>query len=114
MEETADMKVALIGLGAMGGAIADRLLAQGVSLTVWNRTGDRAAGPAARGALVAGTPAGAAASAQTVLLSLSDEDAVEEVVFGRDGVVDGLPKGGVLVDLSTVSPTYARRTGERM
>jgi 3-hydroxyisobutyrate dehydrogenase-like beta-hydroxyacid dehydrogenase len=92
--------VGLIGLGNMGAAIADRLLDAGYELVVHNRTREKAAAPAARGATVAASPAELAGRVDVVLTSLADDAALETIA--ADVVGAGRPSA--LVDLSTVSP----------
>ncbi|MEU1231259.1 NAD(P)-dependent oxidoreductase [Streptomyces sp. NPDC005828] len=104
--------LAFIGLGSMGGGMAHRLLGSGYRLTVHNRTADKAAPLLAQGAVAAGSPAEAVAGVRTVLLSLSDEAAVEKVLFGE--VVPALEPGSTVIDTSTVSPEYARRSATRL
>ncbi|WP_206506000.1 NAD(P)-dependent oxidoreductase [Streptomyces chrestomyceticus] len=105
-------RLAFIGLGAMGGGMAHRLLESGYALTVYNRTAGKAEPLLAAGARGAGSPGAAAAGHRVVLLSLSDEQAVEEVLFGR--VVPVLEPGALVVDTSTVSPGFARETAARL
>ncbi|MGZ4311730.1 MAG: NAD(P)-dependent oxidoreductase [Solirubrobacteraceae bacterium] len=97
------MWVAVLGMGHMGHALADRLLAGGHTLTVWNRTPGKADDLLARGARQAATPAHAAAGSELTLTSLADDSAVRAVVTGPDGAAAGLGDG-VLADASTVSP----------
>ncbi|MGW4160644.1 NAD(P)-dependent oxidoreductase [Streptomyces sp. NPDC004788] len=104
--------LAFIGLGSMGGGMAHRLLGAGYRLTVHNRTADKAAPLLAQGAVAAGSPAEAVAGVRTVLLSLSDEAAVEKVLFGE--VVAALEPGSTVIDTSTVSPEYARHSAARL
>lgn len=108
----AERQLAFIGLGSMGGGMARRLLETGHTLTVHNRTAQKAAPLAEAGARLAATPEDAAAGHRLVLLSLSDEQAVEEVLFDR--VVPVLAPGTVVVDTSTVSPGYAREAAARL
>jgi 3-hydroxyisobutyrate dehydrogenase len=105
-------QLAFIGLGNMGGGMARRLLDTGHSLTVYNRTASKAAPLAAAGASLADAPERAAAGHHLVLLSLSDEKAVDEVLFDR--VVPVLQPGAIVVDTSTVSPGYARQAAQRL
>ncbi|MFF7457519.1 NAD(P)-dependent oxidoreductase [Kitasatospora sp. NPDC008115] len=81
---------------------------------VHNRTPERAAPYAARGAEVAATPAGLAARVDVVILSLASEAAVEEQLFGAGGVLETLPAHGVVMDTSTVSPDFARSVADRV
>ncbi|MFI1534030.1 NAD(P)-dependent oxidoreductase [Streptomyces anandii] len=105
-------QLAFIGLGNMGAGMARRLLDTGHTLTVHNRTASKAAPLVQAGARLADAPERAAAGHQLVLLSLSDDKAVDEVLFGR--VVPVLQPGAVIVDTSTVSPGYARTAAERL
>ncbi|WP_214321488.1 NAD(P)-dependent oxidoreductase [Nonomuraea sediminis] len=104
--------VAVLGLGSMGSGMAARLLEAGFGITVWNRTAARAAPLAEKGAVIGGSAAEAAAGAEVVLLSLADESAVEEVVFGQ--ALPAARPGTLIVDTSTVSPAYSRRATRRI
>ena len=106
----APSELAFIGLGGMGTAMALRLIDKGFALSVYNRTAAKAEPLREAGARVMATPNEAAAGKPVVLLSLSDEAAVEEIVFGG---LDLRP-GTVLIDTSTVSPEYARRAAARL
>jgi 3-hydroxyisobutyrate dehydrogenase-like beta-hydroxyacid dehydrogenase len=94
----------------MGTAMALRLIDRGFRLSVYNRTLAKTGVLRDAGARVADTPSEAAAGAEVVLVSLSDEAAVEEIVFG---CLDLAP-GTILIDTSTVSPAYARYADERL
>jgi 3-hydroxyisobutyrate dehydrogenase-like beta-hydroxyacid dehydrogenase len=101
--------VGLIGLGLMGRAMAVNLLKAGVPLTVWNRTRAKAEELAAQGAKTAATPREAAAASDVLLTIVSDPPALEATLWGAAGVLEGLRRGTVLVDSSTVAPALARR-----
>ena len=75
------MKVGFVGLGAMGGSMAQALLDKGHELTVYNRTKDKAEPLRKRGARVAKTPADAARDAEVVVTMLADDDAVRTVTL---------------------------------
>src|ERR1700734_1359289 len=105
------VQIAVIGMGRMGHALAERLLESGHDLTVWNRTPHKADDLVARGVSEAGTPSRAAAGAEATFTSLADDSAVLAVVTGPDGVAAGLG-GGVLSDASTVSPQTTARLRE--
>jgi 3-hydroxyisobutyrate dehydrogenase-like beta-hydroxyacid dehydrogenase len=92
----------------MGAGMAGRLLGAGHALTVYNRSADKAAELVARGAVMAGTPA-AAAACGVVFSMLTDDAAVEGVCAGADGIVAGLPEGGVHVSCSTISVAASAR-----
>ena len=102
------MHVAVVGLGAMGSAIAGRLLDGGHDLRVWNRSAGRGEELTGRGAVRAGSVAEAVRDAEVVVTSLSDDAAVRAVVAGEDGVAAALGASAVLVDASTVSPDTTR------
>lgn len=108
-EAPPDLIVAVLGLGRMGTAMARSLARAGLSLVVWNRTRDRAEALGAElGARVATTPAEAASLADVTLTMLTDDAALEQVYRGSDGLLAGVRPGGILVDLSTVTPETIR------
>ncbi|PZG35025.1 NAD(P)-dependent oxidoreductase [Spongiactinospora gelatinilytica] len=106
------MKLAMVGLGAMGGGIARRLLSSGFPLTVHNRTAAKADPLIEAGARWAAQPQDAARDSDVVMLSLSDEQAVDEVLFGR--MLPVLKPGTVVIDTSTTSAAYAGAASERL
>ncbi len=97
-------KIAFLGLGIMGHNVCMNLLKAGYPLTVWNRTARRMNPLVKAGAQKAATPKEAVAGADVVMLMLSDDKAVEGVVFGENGVLEGVTAGQVVLDLTTVSP----------
>ena len=103
------MRVALIGAGRMGSAMAGRVAAAGHDLMVFNRTRSRAEELARRtGARVAETADEAAASAEICLVSLADDAAVTATYLADDGLIAGVQPGGVVCDLSTIAPATVR------
>jgi 3-hydroxyisobutyrate dehydrogenase-like beta-hydroxyacid dehydrogenase len=101
--------IGIAGLGRMGHPIAANILEAGFPTVVWNRTRDKAADLLERGAVWAENPDAIAGAADIVLTSLADPAAVESVYFGRDGLLERTRSDTILVDLSTGSPTLARR-----
>src|ERR1700716_2053008 len=97
------MRLAVLGMGRMGHALAERLLAGGHEVTVWNRTAHKADDLVAKGAREAPAPADAAGQSDATFTSLTDDAAVRSVVTGEHGVAAGLGDGGLL-EASTVSP----------
>jgi 3-hydroxyisobutyrate dehydrogenase len=97
--------IAVLGLGAMGAAIAAKLRAEGHDLTVWNRTSGRDEELVAGGARRAGTPAEAVEDAEVVITVLTDPPALERVLFGPDGAGHAMAPDATLIDMSTVGPT---------
>lgn len=96
-------KVAFLGLGAMGGAMAEVLLAAGVDLNVWNRDATKAETLSRRGAAVASTPASAVSNAEIVVTMLSDDEALAAVMEGPDGALHAMPRGALHISMSTIS-----------
>jgi 3-hydroxyisobutyrate dehydrogenase-like beta-hydroxyacid dehydrogenase len=97
------VRLAVLGMGRMGHALAERLLGGKHEVTVWNRTPHKADDLLARGAHEASSPADAAAQTEAIFTSLTDDAAMRSVVTGPEGVAAGLGDG-VLIDASTVSP----------
>lgn len=103
------MKVAFVGLGVMGGPMARHLATKGHEVTVYNRTAAKAAAwVAANGGKSAATPREAAIGADIVMVCVGNDDDVRSVIYGNDGVLAGIKKGGVVVDHTTASATLAR------
>lgn len=98
-------RVAFIGLGTMGAAMAANLARAGFQVTAWNRTPGRAPELADLGVEIAANPAAAAADAEIVVVCVSDTPDVESVLFGQDGVVGGARAGTLIVDCSTIAPS---------
>jgi 3-hydroxyisobutyrate dehydrogenase len=98
------MQIAVAGLGAMGSAIAARLIELGHRVTVWNRTPGKTTPLADAGAKVAQSPGTAAASSEATITILTDAAAIEEVYHGRDGLLSGDVTGKLFVEMSTVPP----------
>lgn len=103
-------RVAVVGTGRMGGAMAVRIAAAGHDVTVWNRSREKAESVAASaGCEVADTAREAVEGAAVVVVSLADDDALEAAYSGPDGLVAGLDPGTVVADTSTVAPATVRR-----
>ena len=108
-------KVAFLGLGIMGSRMAANLCRAGFEVHAWNRTRARAEELAAEhGAIVADTPAQAAAAAGIAITMVVDSPEVEEVLFGPDGATAGLGDGGVAIDMSTIAPSASRAIADRL
>jgi 3-hydroxyisobutyrate dehydrogenase-like beta-hydroxyacid dehydrogenase len=104
------MRVAFLGLGIMGRPMAANLVKAGHEVTVWNRT----PGKEVEGANHAPSPAEAARGAEVVWMCVSDTQAVENILFGAQGVEESLAEGMIIVDSSTISPTATRKFAERV
>jgi 3-hydroxyisobutyrate dehydrogenase len=106
--------IGFIGLGIMGRPMAGHLIRAGHPLTLYNRTPGRTDELAAAGARVAASPAEVAASAEVVVVMVSDSPDVAAVVAGPRGVLEGIRPGSIVVDMSTVSPDLERRLAARL
>ncbi len=102
------MRIGFIGLGTMGAPMARRLLEAGFEVSVHNRTREREEALEALGAQRAATPRECARDRELVITMVSDTPDVQAVVLGEDGVVESMERGGVLVDMSTISPATTR------
>ncbi len=100
MKET----IGFIGLGIMGGGMVRNLLKAGFEVHVWNRTSTRMAPIEAAGAHGAPDAATVAARSDIIILCVSETRDVEEVLFGKKGVVQGANPGSLIIDTSTISP----------
>jgi 3-hydroxyisobutyrate dehydrogenase-like beta-hydroxyacid dehydrogenase len=107
------MRVAFVGIGRMGSAIASRILGGGHELTVWNRTREKTADLAGRGARVAESVADACAGAEAVLTMLAHDEALLEVALGAAGIVDSLDGGAIHVVMGTHGVSAVRTLTER-
>jgi 3-hydroxyisobutyrate dehydrogenase/2-hydroxy-3-oxopropionate reductase len=101
--------IGFIGLGIMGQPMALNLAKAGHRLAVYNRTPGKSAALEAAGARVAASPADAAREANFVVIIVSDSAAVEGVAAGRDGFLETLRSGAIVIDSSTISPTVSRK-----
>ncbi len=106
--------IAFIGIGLMGSRMATRLLNEGYSVAIRNRSPESCVPLAALGARVADSVADAVQNADIVLTSLAGADAIETVYFGDYGVVPNAPKGCLTIDLSSVAPDIARDNHRRL
>jgi len=104
--------ISYLGLGTMGSGMAANLLKAGYELTVWNRSAEKCEPFVRKGARVAGTPADAVHDIDLVIYSLSNDQAVEEIVFDTDGILSGIKEGQIAIDMSTVLPATSLREQE--
>jgi 3-hydroxyisobutyrate dehydrogenase-like beta-hydroxyacid dehydrogenase len=101
--------VGLIGLGLMGKPMARNLLKAGFPLVVWNRSRAKAEDLVGEGAKLGANPRETAALVDILITIVSDPPALEEVLFGSNGAMEGLRRNSILIDSSTISPDLARR-----
>jgi 3-hydroxyisobutyrate dehydrogenase-like beta-hydroxyacid dehydrogenase len=101
--------IGFIGLGTMGKPMAENLIKKGYPVTVYNRTAEKAEELVASGANAAATPADAARAANVLITMLSNDSALEEVIFGVGGVMKGVHPGLTVIDCSTVAPKTSQK-----
>ena len=104
-------RIAILGLGIMGGGMAANWLAKGFEVAVWNRTASKAQALAGKGAKVAATPREAATGANFIFAMVADDDASRSVWLGNDGALAGAKKGAIGVESSTLTPDWVRELG---
>ncbi len=106
--------IGFIGLGNMGGNMAARYLAAGYTVYGDDRDREHAQGLIDQGLQWANTPRALAEAADVIMTSLPNDDVVESVATGPDGIVAGLSEGKVWADLSTISPAASRDVAKRV
>jgi len=111
-------KLGFLGLGLMGYPMARNLLNAGHTVALWSNTAAKATQLAAEvtaagsGAIICPTPAAVAAQSDVVFLCLGNTEMVEQILLGKNGVIEGARKGLTVVDASTISPSASCRIGE--
>jgi 3-hydroxyisobutyrate dehydrogenase-like beta-hydroxyacid dehydrogenase len=101
-----------VGLGAMGSRLVRRLLDAGFTVVGYNRTAAKARPLVEAGMLLGASPRAVAEASDVVFSMVTDNDALRAVALGPDGIVAGLRRDAVFVEMSTVSPAVTREVGE--
>ena len=109
-----DLSLGFVGLGALGLPMAINLHRAGFRLRVHTRSRSAETSPELEGAIRCSSPADTSTGVDVLLLCVSDDAAVEEVLFGPDGAASQLSAGSVVLDCSTIAPATAGRCGERV
>ena len=107
-------RIGFIGTGLIGTPMVQRLLECGLSVTVWNRTPEKASRLVHDGAALAESPRALAESCDIVCLCLTNTAAVHDVVFGAQGIDAVLRVGQLVIDLSSIAPDATRDMAERL
>ena len=105
--------IGVVGLGAMGGGIAGRLLARGYNVVGTNRTSGKATSLVAQGLVWCDTPRTATAGSDIVISMVANGAALDAVTDGPEGILAGLAPGSIYIDMSTVSPQTGRALAGR-
>lgn len=106
-------KIGIIGTGLLGRAVAVRLLKTGHEVIVYNRTIKKAESLKEFGAEIASSPKDVAKACDLVITIVKDSKAVEEVAFGKDGMVEGRHEGLVVAEMSTINPISSRKIAQK-
>lgn len=107
------MNVGIIGTGLLGSAVAMRLLSTGHTVTVYNRTKEKAEPLKRLGASVVESPKKVSEKSDLVITIVKDASAVESIAFGSDGIIQGRHDGLVVADMSTINPVSSRKIAEK-
>jgi 3-hydroxyisobutyrate dehydrogenase len=107
-------KLGYLGLGMMGFPMTRRLVNAAHDVTIWNRSPAKAAALVEAGAKLAGRPSDVADAASIIFMCLTDAGAVEEVVFGPNGLATTAGSGKLVVDFSSIHPDAARAIAGRL
>jgi 3-hydroxyisobutyrate dehydrogenase-like beta-hydroxyacid dehydrogenase len=102
------VQLGFVGLGAMGELIVPRLTAAGHQVIGWNRTRSKAEPLVAQGMRWADTPKSVAEASEIVFSIVTDAKAVREIALGPQGIVAGLKRRGIYIDMSTIAPDDSR------
>ncbi len=102
-------KLGFIGLGIMGKPMARNLVKAGYPLVVYNRTASKALELVGEGAVQAGSPKEVAERSEIIMTMVSDSPEVEHVILGAGGVIEGVTRGSVVVDMSSISPIVTQK-----
>jgi 3-hydroxyisobutyrate dehydrogenase-like beta-hydroxyacid dehydrogenase len=103
-----------VGLGAMGGRVVKRLLDAGHTVTGYNRTKSKARWLLDQGMRWGESPRAVAETADVVFTMVTNTAALHEVAGGHDGILAGLQKGKIYIDMSTISPAASKRLAEQV
>ncbi len=107
-------KVGFIGLGMMGNPMSKNLLKAGFDLIVWNRTESKMKEIVAQGAKAGTSPKDVARQSQVIITMLTGSSDVEQVILGKDGVLEGMTPGSVVIDMSTISPGTSQSVASKV
>ncbi len=107
-------KLGFIGIGLMGKPMTLRLLAAGYKVAVWNRSRSKLAPVTAKGAIAKASPADVARFADIVMMCVTDQNSVREVLFGAGGIAEGAAQGKIVIDFSSIAPGAAREYAQEL
>ena len=106
-------KIGIIGLGMLGNAVALHLLDSGFEVTVFNRSKDKTTQAKEKGAIVVDSPKEVAEKSDLVIIVVKDADAVKQVAFEENGIVNGKTDKLIVADMSTIDPSESKNISEK-
>ena len=107
------MKVGIIGLGMLGNAVALHLLDSGFEVTVYNRTQEKTRQAKEKGAKVATSPKEIAENSELIITIVKDANAVKEISFEKDGIIEGSHEKLIVADMSTIDPVESKNIAKK-
>jgi len=107
------VKVGIIGLGMLGNAVALHLLDSGFEVTVYNRTKEKTTQAREKGAKVAKSPKEIAENSELIITVVKDANAVKEVSFEKDGIIEGKHEKLIVADMSTIDPSESKNISKK-
>lgn len=108
------MKVGFVGLGLMGLPMARRVINAGFDLYIWNRDSRKCQQLAHEGAIITSSPKDLARQVDVILLCVTDEYAVEAILFGSNGVLEANKPQQIIVDHSTICPVMVKTIANKI
>jgi 2-hydroxy-3-oxopropionate reductase len=108
------MKIGFVGLGIMGKPMAKNLLKAGHELVVFDIVKEAVAEVVGAGATEAGSPADVASKCELVITMLPNSPHVKEVVLGKNGIIEGIKSGSILVDMSSIAPLASQEVAAEL
>ena len=106
-------KIGIIGLGMLGNAVALHLLESNFEVTVYNRTKEKTNQVKEKGAKIASSPKEVAENSDLVIIVVKDADAVKQVSFEKDGIIEGKHEKLIVADMSTIDPVESKNITKR-
>ncbi|HJJ22403.1 MAG TPA: NAD(P)-dependent oxidoreductase [Nitrosopumilus sp.] len=106
-------RVGIIGLGMLGNAVALHLLDSGFEVTVYNRTKEKTIQTKEKGAKVATSPKEIAENSELVIIVVKDANAVKEISFEKDGIIEGKHEKLIVADMSTIDPSESKNISKK-
>ena len=108
------MKIGLVGTGMLGEAVGLHLLKSGYPLVVYNRTKSKTLNLETNGAVISDSPKNVAEMSEMIITCVKDASAVDEILFGQDGIVLGKHDGLIVADMSTINPNNAIQNSKKL